>query len=288
MGANAREQRVPVKGASLALRERGHGPAVLLVNGTAPSLWGSLPETLAHTHHVIEYDRRSFADSPAPPPTDPHRHAQDAAEVLTLLRVAPALVVGWSMGAVIAVELACRHPDLVSGLVLLEPPFRAKQHPRPTMLRAVVGATLLGRLGRPAAGAERFLRWALARRNGSSAYTDAGPDWQAKVRRDGAAIVHELSAGEHLSRRAITTLATPTSVLAGTSSDPIFRAAASRLAAIIPAAQLIAVPESSHAIPFDAAPIVADIVQHHPTAATPSRKPAASQLPRARHALTDP
>lgn len=258
-----RNERVKVDGASLSVREAGSGPAVLLINGTAPALWGRLPETLAESHRVIDYDRRSFGESTAPEPRDPRRHAEDAAAILMHLRAAPALVVGWSMGAVIALELACRHSELVTGLVLLEPPFRAKQHPRPVMLGAVAGATLLGRLGRSAAGAERFLRWALARRNGSSAYDDAGPGWREEVRRQGAAIVSELDAGEHLDRRAIAGLTTPTTILTGSESDHVFTAAARRLATLMPRAELVAVPESSHAIAFDAAPVVADIVQQH-------------------------
>lgn len=266
-----RVQRVQVDGISLAVRESGQGPPVLLVHGSAPTMWGGLPETLATSHRVIDYDRRSFGDSSAPSPKDPRRHAEDAAGVLAQLHACPALVVGWSMGAVIAVELACRHPEIVSGLALLEPPFRAKQHPRPAMLRAVLGATLLGRLGRPEDGAERFLRWALARRNGSSAYDDAGPGWPEDVRHNGRAIVSELDAGEHLDRRAIAGLATPTIVLAGAESDPIFPAAAHRLAALLPAAELVVVPGSGHAIPFDAAPVVADTVRCLSSAAPRSR-----------------
>jgi pimeloyl-ACP methyl ester carboxylesterase len=271
MKESRRDKRVTVGGASLAVREAGSGPPVLLINGTAPALWGRLPEMLAESHRVIDYDRRSFGESPAPSPKDPRRHAEDAAVVLTRLRATPALLVGWSMGAVIALELACRHAELVTGLVLLEPPFRAKQHPRPAMLRAVVGATLLGRLGHSAAGAERFLSWALARRDGSSAYDDAGPGWREEVRRHGAAIVSELDAGEHLDRRAIARVTTPTSILAGSETDPVFTGAARRLAAIIPAAELVCVPNSSHAIPFDAAPVVANIVQYHSAEQVPSR-----------------
>jgi pimeloyl-ACP methyl ester carboxylesterase len=259
--------RVQVDGASLVVRDRGRGAAVLLIHGTAPMLWGRVPDALATTHRVIDYDRRSFGDSTAPPPRDPRRHADDAAVVLTRLGAGPVLVVGWSMGAVIALELACRHSRLVAGLVLLEPPFRAKQHPRPAMVRAVLGATLLGRLGRAEAGAERFLRWALARRDGSSAYDDAGAGWRNEVRRHAAAIVSELDAGEHLDRRAVAALTVPTTVVAGSESDPIFPAAARRLAALIPGAGFAVAPGSSHAIPFDASAVVVDVVRHLPVAA---------------------
>jgi pimeloyl-ACP methyl ester carboxylesterase len=139
------------------------------------------------------------------------------------------------------------------------------------MLRAIGGATLLGRLGRPAAGAERFLRWALARRDGSSAYLDAGAEWQAEVRRDGAAIVSELGAGEHLDHDALATLAIPTTVMSGSLSDPVFHAAARRLADVIPGAEFVVVPGSSHALPFDAAPAVADGIRRLTPAARTRR-----------------
>ena len=261
-----KDQYVHVDGVKLAVRDRGNGPALLLINGTAPPLWGSLPELLRESHRVVEYDRRSFMGSPAVPPRDPRRHAEDAAELLGQMNAAPALVVGWSMGAIVAVDLACRHPHLISGLVLLEPPFRAKQHPRPAMLGAVGFATLLGRFGRPSSGAERFLRWALARSDGSSAYFDASADWRAEVRRNGTAIVSELSAGEHLDRAAVSELGVPATVVTGGLSDPVFRVAARRLSDVMPAAEFVTVPGSGHALPFDAAPAVAEIVQRRAAA----------------------
>ncbi len=57
----------------------------------------------------------------------------------------------------IALELACRRPDLVRSLVLLEPPFRAKRHLRPRWC-AIGGATMLGTRGQSQDGAECFLR----------------------------------------------------------------------------------------------------------------------------------
>lgn len=135
--------------------------AVLLIHGTAPATWGEVPARLA-AHRVIAYDRRGFEGGPLA--HDLSEHARDAAD---RIGVVPAVVVGWSIGGVIALELACRRPDLVRALVLLEPPFRAKRRPRPAMVRAIAGATVLGKRGRPQDGAERFLRWAMARRDGT-------------------------------------------------------------------------------------------------------------------------
>ena len=253
-------ERVDVGGSSIAVRRRGQGPAALLIHGTAPATWGELPEQLALSHSVIDYDRRGFGDSPGPPPRELRGHSDDAAGLLEHFDAGAAVIVGWSIGAVIAVELACRHPAQVSGLLLLEPPFRAKRHPRAAMLRAIVTAIVLGRLGRPDAGAERFLRWALSRRDGTDDFDRIDPD---DLRRSSAAIVAELAAGtgEHLDHRGIRALAVPTTILAGTDSDPIFTAASQRLAALIPGSRLEAAPHCGHAVQLDAPATVADEIR---------------------------
>ncbi len=227
--------------------------AVLLIHGTAPAAWGELPDRLA-AHRVIAHDRRGFDGGP--PARDLSEHARDAAD---LIGPAPAVVVGWSIGGVIALELACRHPELVSALVLIEPPFRAKRRPRPAMLRAIGGATVLGKRGRPQDGAERFLRWALARRDGSSDLERLDPD---ALRRAAPAIVGELAfgTGEHLDRRAVAALPIPVTIVAGTESDPAFGASARRLAALIPHARLVIAPGSGHAVQLDAPELIADEV----------------------------
>jgi pimeloyl-ACP methyl ester carboxylesterase len=154
------------------------------------------------------------------------------------------------MGGMVALELACRQPELVAGLVLLEPPFRAKRQPRPAMLSAVGGAVLLGRLGRREAGAERFLRWALRRRDGSSAFADAGPRWREAVRRDSAAIVAELDAHVPVDERAIAALRMPIRILVGSLTDRVFAVAARRLQSL--GGELAEIAGSGHALPFDA------------------------------------
>jgi pimeloyl-ACP methyl ester carboxylesterase len=73
---------VVVDGCRLRVTSTGRGPAVLLIHGTAASLWGQVVERLVVDHEVIEYDRRSFGGSVAEPLADTRRHTHDAAEVL--------------------------------------------------------------------------------------------------------------------------------------------------------------------------------------------------------------
>ena len=98
-------------------------PAVVLVHGVVSSRY-LLPtaEHLASRHPVLAIDLPGFGGTPA------GRRALDIAELgevaaLTTeaLAIERAVVVGHSIGAQVAVELALRRPDEVDGLVLVGP-----------------------------------------------------------------------------------------------------------------------------------------------------------------------
>jgi pimeloyl-ACP methyl ester carboxylesterase len=110
------------------IRERGAGPPVLLIHGTGATsdFWGRAADRLAESCHLVTYDRRGTGRS-ANRPTGHHDvHAEDAAEVIRSLGVGQMTVVGWSMGGIVALCLAHRHPELVRRLVLQEPPLYAR------------------------------------------------------------------------------------------------------------------------------------------------------------------
>jgi len=117
-------------GVPLAVTERGAGPAILLVHDIASDAEDVAPlaATLADRARVVAYDRRGYGASGAPVPygaTTVHEQAQDAAAVLTALGDAPALVCGLGFGALVALDLLTRRPDLVRGAVLADPPLFA-------------------------------------------------------------------------------------------------------------------------------------------------------------------
>ena len=253
---------VPVDGGTLTVTATGAGPPVLLIHGTAPAIWGELPALLATAHRVLTYDRRSFGAARDLRAGDLGAHATDAAAVIRACGP-PATVVGWSIGGVVALELAASHPDLVAGLVLLEPPLHAKRHPRLRMVLAIVGATVLGKVGRPEAGAKRFLRWALSRRDGTSDLKRMPSEWVGRLAAgDGAAIVRELAAGtgEHLDAGALRRIDAPVHVLRGDRSQAVFADAARRVARGIDNAVLVDVAGSGHAVQLDAPHRVAEYV----------------------------
>ncbi|MFJ9371630.1 alpha/beta fold hydrolase [Nocardia sp. NPDC101769] len=75
---------------------------------------------------VVTYDRRGLSRSTCTgaAPTVA-THADDAAAVLAAVTDTPAFVFGSSIGAVIALELTTRHPDVVQRTVVHEPPLAA-------------------------------------------------------------------------------------------------------------------------------------------------------------------
>ena len=254
---------VAIDGASLSYEETGAGAPALLIHGTAAALWADVPARLAAAgHRAIDYDRRSFGASVHAPVSDTNRHIRDAARLLEELDAAPATVVGWSMGGVIALGLAIARPELVSALVLIEPPLHAKRHPNVRMLSAILRAKIHQRRGRERDGAEAFLRWATRERSGSSTYEQAPPEIRELVLGNAAAILGELDGGtgEALKAEAIGRIACPAVCLVGTNSDQAFAAAAKRLGKALPSMRIVTIEGSGHAMPLDAPEAIAEAV----------------------------
>jgi pimeloyl-ACP methyl ester carboxylesterase len=161
---------------------------VLFIHGTAADVWGGLFDRVAAGCRAIRYDRRGFSASAHRPVQVLSRHAQDAAGLLTALEASGAVVVGWSIGGIIAAELAARHPALVRGLVLLEPPLWAKKHPDLNLLNGVVLSIVLGLVAGPGRGGARFSRWAFRERDGTSSLARLDETVRAEIASNAAAV----------------------------------------------------------------------------------------------------
>jgi pimeloyl-ACP methyl ester carboxylesterase len=116
------------RGVEIAWSERGEGPAVLLIHETATTgaVWDPVAEALAPEARAISYDRRGWGGSSAPEDyrrTTIEEQSEDAVALLESLEVAPAVVVGAGLGAVIALDLVLRRPDRAAATVLVEPPL---------------------------------------------------------------------------------------------------------------------------------------------------------------------
>ncbi|MEW2528502.1 alpha/beta hydrolase [Streptomyces sp. NPDC047071] len=103
---------------TLAYRDTGSGDPLVLLHGgfLDHRMWAAQIDAFARHHRVIAPDARGHGRSSNA--TVPFRQTDDLAALLRHLGVGPAVVVGLSMGAGIAVDTALEHPDLVSALVV--------------------------------------------------------------------------------------------------------------------------------------------------------------------------
>lgn len=122
-----RESTIDAGGLRLHLRRRGSGTPLLVLHGLTDSgaCWDRAVDGLAAAFDVVAPDARGHgASSRIEHPFSTDDLADDAAAVIRASFPGPAAVWGHSMGAATAAALAARHPDLVSAVVLEDPPFR--------------------------------------------------------------------------------------------------------------------------------------------------------------------
>ena len=114
------------QGVHLHYIEEGTGPALIFVHGSISdyTYWSEQLGAFGKSYHAVAYSRRY--DFPNHNPARAHYSAEvDAADLATFIKVqhlGPAFVIGHSYGALTALFLAVRHPELVRALVLAEPP----------------------------------------------------------------------------------------------------------------------------------------------------------------------
>jgi pimeloyl-ACP methyl ester carboxylesterase len=244
--------------------EQGRGTPILLIHGTGMNadMWGAVVLDLAAQHQVIAYDRRGHSRSSVPPIKAYHQHGEDAAALLAFLHISSAIVVGWSAGGIVALDLALHHPHLVQSLVLIEPPLHAKNHPD----LALVVTLLKVQLQRLAIGQRRaaitFLRYALSSTTGDSAFDRWPAPWQQAMGDNAAAVLAELDAGtgEELQSARLATITCPMTCLRGELSQPFLVRATERLTRLFPQATYDVIPDVAHGLPVDkCAEVVASI-----------------------------
>jgi pimeloyl-ACP methyl ester carboxylesterase len=244
--------RVSVNGADLYFEERGSGPPILLIHGLGGNadVWGASLDQLAQDHRVLAYDRRGYTRSGQVPRGDFRRDGEDAAAVLRGLDAAPAMVVGWSGGGIVAFDLAVHHPDLVAGLVLLEPTLHAKKRPGMRQIAAFLKANLMRRIRNERAGTEAFLRWAFRHKTGGTWYDRLPDSMREGLLANGAAAMSEMDigTGEHLSDDQIAAIACPAVILVGELSDPIFARVSERTARLLPHGRIERIRGAGHVI----------------------------------------
>jgi pimeloyl-ACP methyl ester carboxylesterase len=101
----------------------GSGPLIVCVHGLEGSAynWNLVAPHLAETHRVVAPDLSGFGyTDPLDDGSTVERNAQLVADVIDYYG-GPAILVGNSMGGLISILTAERHPDKVSRVVLIDP-----------------------------------------------------------------------------------------------------------------------------------------------------------------------
>jgi pimeloyl-ACP methyl ester carboxylesterase len=244
-------------GCDLYYEEVGEGAPILLIHpsGATASTWGSAVDELAGVGRVITYDRRGYARSGGDPVRRVSTHTADAAALLERVGTAPAVVVGTSSGAMIAIDLAVRSPDLVRAVIEHEGPWRFTRHlPRGPQVRALATIGSLVIRSRQSEAAEALLRSAYSYRDGGTAWDAFPEEWRRAGRENAKAALWDFltTIGNHPPASDLATVDVPVVCsYGGRSPDFIVRCTRS-LAAAISGARTHRIEGAGHAAPFDA------------------------------------
>jgi len=247
-------QTVAVGDAVLGYRIVGQGSPLLLLTGYGCTMdtWDpALIAALAASHRLILMDNRGMGASTASEaPFSLRLFAKDASGLLTALGLGRADVLGWSMGAMTALELALLHPEQVGKIVA----YGAAYEPGPVL-------AALERMGRQTPEerlAQLFpARWALSHPDAPSRLPKpAMPPRPEIVARQAEAIAHWPGFGDRLAG-----LDNEVLLLVGQDDDITAPAQSLKLAERISGAWLVRLRDAGHWLMFQTPEDVARIVE---------------------------
>ena len=261
-------------GCDLYYEAEGDGVPILLVHpaGSTASTWGRAADELTRVGQVIAYDRRGYGRSGGATPRSMSTHTADAAAILAHLGAAPAVVVGTSAGAAIAVDLAVRHPELVRVVIAHEFPWRFTRHlPDLSQIGALARIGSLALRGRHRDAAEALLRSAYAYRDGESAWDAFPEEWRRAGRENARAALADFrnSIGTYPTARDLATVEVPVLCTFGSRSPDSMARLVRSLASAIPTARTHRIEGAGHAAPFDATAEFVQVIADCVDAATP-------------------
>ncbi len=246
------ETTAEVNGATLAYELAGEGSPVVLVH---PGLWDRRVwddqfVVFAMEHLVLRYDLRGYGKSSRPEPGQSYSHLDDLAALLDVVEIDRAAVVGCSMGGRIALDFALAYPDRVTGLVLVTPGLSGFE---PTEEDDSWWDERMGPV-REAVDAGQ-LDWAEDMR--LAIWAPLGTDDEAgrRIRQIAFDNLHELTMDESGERELdppaagrLGEVRVPTLVLPADNDPPYMQRVCRQIAAGIPGAELVEIPNTDHVI----------------------------------------
>ena len=242
------------EGLRLSYWDKGRGRALLFVHGvgTSGELWAEDLAALSDDCRLVVYDRRGYGAS-GDSPRDWEAHCDDAIALIEALGAAPVVLVGYSGGSIVALDLALRRPELVAGVVLLDPAFNVKRCLTPRLVRTLLSAKALERLRGPRAGAARWMRYVGSYPDGGSAFDRASPERRERLLSNSEAIFADLGSGggEHIDESRLAEIGVPVTIVDAALSPLFLRRSCRRLRRLMPQARSVTLERSGHHIGLD-------------------------------------
>lgn len=244
---------VRTRDGTVAYRELGSGPALLLIAGAGISMDGwppSMIDALAAHHEVVVFDnagigRTSAVSAPASL-SIPAMTSQTSALIAALGLRRPA-VLGWSMGGMIAQDLAVSQPAQVSRLILAATAVgtgKAVPLPPYSTVSSLTPTTVVSQLfPKNQAAAIRAYLSAIGRY--PNFYGESAATFHSQYR-----AAERWLAGQDAAGHLVGDIRVPTLVAGGTQDQFIATANVRQLASSVPGAKLLLFPDAGHAFLF--------------------------------------
>jgi pimeloyl-ACP methyl ester carboxylesterase len=229
-------------GVQIYYEVHGEGPVILLSHGYSSSsgMWKGQIEALSKTHKLVVWDMRGHGDSDYPDNQDAYTEEATVADMAALLDAVDAktaIIGGLSLGGYMSLAFNRTHPDRVSALLIIDtgPGYRNDE------ARAGWNRTSIAR-------AARFEKEGLGMLANASAEVRAvrhrSADGLAKAARG------MLTQRDASVMNSLPTIAVPAVVVVGANDTP-FLAASDYMAAKIPGAKKVVIPDAGHAANID-------------------------------------
>ena len=253
--------RMVVNGVELHYIEAGQGDPVILLHGDESDYRGWAPQMLVlkPRHRVITYSRRYHFPNDNPIAGTSYSaldDAEDLAGLMAQLKLPSAHLVGTSYGALTALALAVKHPEMVRSLVLAEPPLYQWMNGggRGAALYQQFVSTVREPAGQAfAAGdAEGAMRMLIDWSDGAGAFKKLPPENRAAIMSN-ARFAQALTASSdpypNLPRSDVSRLAMPALIVKGAETNELLQLVTEEVGRVLPEAQRVTIAWAGHASP---------------------------------------
>ena len=229
-------------GVKIHYEVHGKGPVVLLTHGYSSTshMWRGQIEPLAKSHTLVIWDMRGHGQSDYPRDAGQYSEALTVGDMLALLDVVDAktaIIGGLSLGGYMSLAFHLAHPERVRALLLCDtgPGFKKDDAREAWNKRALQTAHEY-----ETEGLARLRR--LSKEQATAAHRSA--DGLAGAARG------MLAQGDARIINSLPTVAAPTLIIVGANDKP-FLAATDYMAAKIPGAHKVVIPEAGHSANLD-------------------------------------